>query len=176
MESVRKLIREIPDWPQKGILFKDITPLVRSPQGLNSLVEGFERCCEGWDIDMVAGVEARGFLLAPILAWKLGKGLIPIRKKGKLPFRTIGRDYQLEYGTNSLEIHTDALEKGQRVLLVDDLLATGGTALAAAELIEEVGGIVSAAGFVVCLSYLDGKNVLAQKGIPHFSLIEYSSQ
>ena len=174
-DSIKERIRIVPNWPKKGISFKDIMPLFQSPQGLADVVEGFHSYCKNLNIDIVAGIEARGFLVAPILAWKLGTGLISIRKKGKLPARTLSRDYQLEYGTNSLEIHADALKKGQRVLLVDDLLATGGSAIAAAGLIEEAGGLVEAAGFIVNLSWLDGSERLAQKGISHFSLVEYSS-
>ena len=175
MESIKKLIREVPDWPQKGILFKDVTPLFQSPESVVEMVDGFVAGCKKLNIDVVAGIEARGFLLAPVLAWKWSKGLIPIRKEGKLPYRTFSQNYQLEYGTGSLEIHVDALKKGQRVLLVDDLLATGGTALAAAGLIEKAGGVVAAAGFIVQLSYLEGAKRLKERGIPHFFLTEYSS-
>ena len=175
MESIKGLIREVPDWPQKGILFKDITPLFRSPEGLASVVDGFFAHCRDLSIDVVAGIEARGFWLAPILAWKLGRGFVPLRKKGKLPAHTFSRDYQLEYGAECLEIHTDALQEGRRVLLVDDLLATGGTALAAAELIREAGGVLEAVGFVVHLSFLEGGERLAERGVNYFSLTEYSS-
>ena len=172
--SIEELIRVVPDWPRKGISFKDITPVFQSSRGLAKVIEGFADHCKNLNVEMVAGIEARGFLIAPVLAWKLGAGLIPIRKKGKLPARTFCRDYQLEYGTNSLEIHADALEKGQRVLLVDDLLATGGSAVAAAELIEEAGGVVEAAGFIINLSWLGGEAKLTEKEISYFSLLEYS--
>ena len=173
-DPIKERIREIPDWPEKGILFKDITPLFRSPEGMAAVVDGFLSHCRNLNIDVVAGIESRGFWIAPILAIKLGKGFIPIRKGGKLPASTFRRDYQLEYGTDSLEIHQDAVSAKQRVLLVDDLLATGGTALASVELLEEAGAELEAVGFIVHLTSLEGGGRLRERGIHHFSLTQYS--
>ena len=173
MDSLKELIRVVPDWPKKGIGFKDITPLFQSPRGLAEVVEGLYTHCKNFDIDVVAGIEARGFFIAPILACKLGTGFVPIRKKGKLPSDTFSCEYQLEYGTDSLEIHTDALKKGQRVLLLDDLIATGGSALAAADLLARAGGSVVAAGFIIDLPFLGGSEKLARQGMAHFSLLTY---
>ena len=174
MDCIEQLIRVVPDWPKKGIGFKDITPLFQSPEGLADVIKGFDTYCKDLNIDVVAGIEARGFLIAPILAYKLGTGFVPIRKKGKLPAPTLSQDYQLEYGSDCLEIHADALSEGQRVLLVDDLIATGGSAVAAANLIEKAGGVVEAAGFIIDLAYLGGSEQLARRGIKHFSLLGYS--
>ena len=160
MEHLKALIRDVPDFPMQGILFRDVTPLLRDPQGLAQVVDAFAERYRGQGIDAVAGIESRGFLFGAPLAVALGVGFVPIRKLGKLPADKITREYALEYGTNSLEVHRDGVRPGERVLLVDDLLATGGTARAAAELIEELGAQVVEAAFVIELGFLNGRAAL----------------
>ena len=171
MDELKKLIREVPDYPKPGILFYDLTTLLKDKKGFHLLID---RLCErysGHHIDMVAGIEARGFIFAPALAYSLGAGFVPIRKPKKLPAKTVGISYALEYGTDTLEIHADAVEKGQRVLLCDDLLATGGTAAAAVQLLRNLGGIVDGAAFAVELTFLKGRSRLANLDV--FSLMQY---
>lgn len=160
MEHLKALIRDVPDFPLQGILFRDVTPLLRDPQGLSQVVDAFAERYRGQGIDAVAGIESRGFLFGAPLAVALGVGFVPIRKLGKLPADKITREYALEYGTNSLEVHRDAVRPGERVLLLDDLLATGGTARAAAELLEELGAQVVEAAFVIELAFLNGRAAL----------------
>jgi len=162
VDDLRQLIREVPDFPAQGILFRDITPLLRDAAGLSRAIEGVADLFRDDRVDLVAGIESRGFILGAPLATALGVGFVPIRKLGKLPGETIGRSYFLEYGENHLEMHRDAIRSGERVLLVDDLLATGGTARAAAELIEELGGAVVGPGFLVELTALEGRAQLAR--------------
>lgn len=171
MDHLRALVRDIPDFPAPGILFRDITPLLRDPRGLRDVVERFARDFGGGGVDLVAGVESRGFLFGAPLSLRLNTGFVPIRKVGKLPAACVRRRYALEYGANELELHRDAVEPGQRVLLVDDVLATGGTACAAAELIEELGGIVVAAAFLIELAPLGGRAALAGREV--ISLVTY---
>jgi adenine phosphoribosyltransferase len=171
MEDLKKLIREIPDYPKPGILFYDITTLLKDRQGFHTLVD---RLCEhysGNKVDIVAGIEARGFIFAPALAYRLGAGFVPVRKPKKLPWKTASVTYQLEYGSDQLEIHQDAVHPGQHVLLCDDLLATGGTAAAAISLIRQLGGEVAGAAFAVELNFLNGRAKLS--GIDVFSLLKY---
>ncbi len=171
MEHLKALIRDVPDFPMQGILFRDVTPLLRDPQGLAQVVDAFAERYRGQGIDVVAGIESRGFLFGAPLAVALGVGFVPIRKLGKLPADKISREYALEYGTNSLEVHRDAVRSGERVLLLDDLLATGGTARAAAELLEELGAKVVEAAFVIELAFLDGRKALG--GRPAHALLTY---
>jgi adenine phosphoribosyltransferase len=173
MKELKKLIREVPDWPKPGILFYDLTTLIKDAQGLRAVVDRLAEKYRGAKIDIVAGIEARGFILAPAVALRLGTGFVPIRKPNKLPWKTSRVSYQLEYGTDTLEIHQDAVHAGQRVLLLDDLLATGGTAAAAASLIRQLGGEVAGAAFIVELTFLKGRSKLS--GLDVFSLLEYSS-
>jgi adenine phosphoribosyltransferase len=172
MDNLKRLIREIPDYPKPGILFYDLTTLLADREGFHSLVD---QLCSHYSgkqkVDVVAGIEARGFIFAPALAYRLGAGFVPVRKPKKLPWKTASVSYQLEYGTDSLEIHQDAVRPGERVLICDDLLATGGTAAAAAELVRKLGGEVAGAAFAVELSFLNGRSKLA--GIDAFSLIRY---
>ena len=161
---IESLIRAIPDHPRAGILFRDVTPLMGDPAGLRAAVEAIAEPHSGGGIDKVAGIEARGFVFAAPAACRLGAGLVPIRKKGKLPGRTIARSYDLEYGSDVLEMHADAVRPGERVLLVDDLLATGGTAEAAAALVEEAGGAVVECCFVVDLPDVGGRARLEARG------------
>lgn len=170
MEHLKKLVRDIPDFPQPGILFRDITPLLREPAAFREVISAFAERFRG-RVDAVAGVESRGFIFGAPLALELGVGFVPIRKVGKLPGEKIAREYELEYGTNVLEIHADAVSPGERVLLVDDLLATGGTAHAAAGLIAAVGGTVEAAAFVVELLFLRGRAAL--EGVEVHALLAY---
>jgi adenine phosphoribosyltransferase len=157
MEQIKRLIRTIPDFPKKGIEFRDLTTLFLHAAGFRRVVDKLTERYRGEDIDVLAGVESRGFILAAPLAIALGKGFVPVRKAGKLPGPKIGVEYSLEYGVDRLEIHTDAVQKGMRVLMVDDLLATGGTMEAACRLVEQVGGLVMGCAFVVELPALKGR-------------------
>jgi adenine phosphoribosyltransferase len=158
-------IRCVPDWPKPGILFRDITPLLADPKAFKAAIEALCHDFPKGTIDCVAAVEARGFIFGSAVAERLETGLVPIRKKGKLPFQTCHITYDLEYGTDTLEVHTDAVRKGARVLLVDDLLATGGTMRAACNLIEKVGGVVAGATFVIELMELGGRAKLAGRKV-----------
>lgn len=161
LDRVRTAIRDIPDFPKPGILFKDITPVLHDPALFKEAVDVFVARHRGARLDRVAAVESRGFLFGAAVAYLLGVGLVPIRKKGKLPYKTVEQTYNLEYGTATIEAHVDAFKPGERVLLVDDLLATGGTARAAAKLIEKLGGIVEEIDFLVELAFLKGREPLA---------------
>ena len=171
MDDLKKLIREIPDYPKPGILFYDITTLLKDKKGFRTVIDRFCEHYVGHKIDLVVGIEARGFIFAPALAYRLGAGFVPVRKPNKLPAETTRISYGLEYGTDTLEIHEDAVQKGQNVLLCDDLLATGGTAAAAVQLIRSLGGNVVGAAFAVELSFLHGREKLP--GLDVFSLIQY---
>ncbi len=169
--NLAKMIRDVPDFPVKGVLFKDITTLLKDPDAFQEAVDGLVDRFLDEDIDIVAAIEARGFIFGAPLAYELAAGFVPIRKPGKLPWEKISASYTLEYGTNTLEIHKDAIQPGQRVLLVDDVLATGGSAKAAAELIERLGGKIVSIVFLVDLTYLKGMEKL--KGYDVFSLIKF---
>ncbi len=170
-EPLKKLIREVPDFPKKGILFYDITTLLKDKLGFSMLIDALaERYIEK-DIDLVLGMEARGFIFGPALAYRLNAGFVPVRKPGKLPAETARYDYALEYGTNTLEIHKDAIKKGQKVIIVDDLLATGGTAEATTKLASSLGADICGLGFVVELDFLNGRDKL--KDYEVFSLLHY---
>jgi len=169
--ELKTLIREVPDFPKKGILFYDITTLLKDRVGLATLVDQLAEHYIGQNIDLVLGMEARGFIFAPALAYRLNAGFVPVRKPGKLPAATVKYDYALEYGTNSLEVHKDAIQPGQRVLIVDDLLATGGTAEATAKLASSLGAEIAGLGFVVELTFLNGRDKL--KGYDVMSLLRY---
>jgi len=170
-EPLKKLIREIPDFPKPCILFYDITTLLKDKVGLATLIDALAEHYIKQDVDLVLGMEARGFIFAPALAYRLNAGFVPLRKPGKLPAATVKFDYALEYGTNTLEIHRDAIQKGQRVLIVDDLLATGGTASATAKLASSLGAEIAGLGFVVELDFLKGRELL--QGYDVFSLLHY---
>lgn len=171
MDNLKKLIREIPDYPKPGILFYDLTTLLQDKAGFRLLVDKLCEHYEGRKIDVVAGIEARGFIFGPALAYRLNAGFVPIRKPKKLPWKTASVSYQLEYGTDTLEIHRDAVKPGENVLICDDLLATGGTAAAATELVRQIGGTVSGAAFAVELTFLNGRAKLP--GVDVFSLLQY---
>jgi adenine phosphoribosyltransferase len=170
-EELTALVRDVPDFPVEGVLFKDITPLLRDPHGLRRVVDALAEQFRDEKIDLVAGIESRGFMFGAPLAIVLQAGFIPVRKPGKLPAEKIYREYTLEYGVNRLELHTDAVEPGQRVLLIDDVLATGGTARASVELIEALGGEIAAVAFVIELAFLNGRSMLAEYDV--FSLLTY---
>lgn len=172
MERLKAHIRDIPDFPQPGIVFKDITPLVRNPATLRLAVHQLLQPFLGQDITAVAGMEARGFIFGSLVAWELGVGFVPLRKPGKLPYDVHSIAYDLEYGSASLEVHSDALKSGDKVLLVDDLLATGGTAHASCQLVEKLGAQVAGCAFVVELDFLDGREKLADYFV--HSLVHYS--
>ncbi len=171
MDEFKKLIREVPDFPKPGINFYDITTLLKDKEGFCSLIDHMTLNLRPIHADLVLGIEARGFIFAPALAYNINAGFVPIRKPGKLPSTTESYTYDLEYGTDTLEIHTDAVPKGSRVIIVDDLLATGGTAEAAARLVEKVGGVVAGFAFVVELEFLNGRDRLDGHNV--FSLITY---
>lgn len=171
--GLRSLIRTIPDYPKPGILFRDITTLIAHPAGLRAAVDGLLLPFLTADVRHVAGIEARGFILGGAVAHALGRGFVPIRKKGKLPWKTIGQDYSLEYGVDTIEIHADAVNPGDRVLLVDDLIATGGTAEAAIRLIERSGAQVVAAAFVIELPELGGARRLREAGVSVHTLVPF---
>ncbi len=171
LAEMKALIQDVPDFPKKGIVFKDITPLLADADGFNGVVEGLIAPYKQKGVDVVAGVESRGFLLAPAMAARLGAGIVPLRKKGKLPRATRSASYSLEYGTDSIEAHVDAFPKGSKVLLVDDVLATGGTAAAAVELIKALGGELVGASFLIELEFLKGRKKLS--GLEIHSLIAY---
>ena len=171
MNHLKSLIREVPDFPKPGINFYDITTLLKDAGGLSAVIDGLGGHYAGKSIQTVAGIEARGFIFAPAIAHVLHAGFVPIRKPKKLPAETERVEYALEYGTDAVEIHRDAVEPGQNVLIVDDVLATGGTAAAAARLIEKLGGTVAGLGFVIELDFLKGREKLAGRDV--YSLIHY---
>jgi adenine phosphoribosyltransferase len=171
MDELKKLIREIPDYPKPGILFYDLTTLLKDRRGFHTLVD---RLCDQYEnqhVDVVVGIEARGFIFAPALAYRLGAGFVPVRKPKKLPGKTARVSYQLEYGSDALEIHQDAILPGQHVIISDDLLATGGTAAATVELVRQLGGEVTGLAFAVELTFLNGRAKLP--GLDVMSLIRY---
>lgn len=171
MDHLKKLIREVPDFPKPGILFYDITTLLKDPTGLSELTDAMVACYADNPPDIVLGIEARGFIFAPMLATRLGTGFVPVRKPGKLPAEKSRISYDLEYGQDTVEIHTDAIVEGQRVLVVDDLLATGGTARATCDLVESLGGKIHGLSFVVELTFLSGREKL--NGYDIHSILSY---
>ena len=173
MDDIKQLIREVPDFPKPGINFYDITTLLKHPEGLRKTVDALSKSFEGERVDTVIGIEARGFIFAPALAYHLGAGFVPVRKPKKLPAECVSVSYDLEYGQDTLEMHRDAVGQGHRVLIADDLLATGGTAKAVCDLVEKLGGTVAGLGFVVELEFLPGRQKLA--GYDVRSLIKYQS-
>lgn len=172
-ESIRleDWIRDIPDFPQRGVLFKDITPLLQDAAAFHASLDRLAAHYAGSGIQMVVGVESRGFIFGAALAYLLNCGFVPVRKFGKLPYQTVSVEYSLEYGTNVVEMHTDAIRPGQRVLIVDDLLATGGTTSAAMELVEKLGGHIAGIAFLVELTFLKGREQLGGHDV--FALIKY---
>ncbi len=171
--DIKRYIRTIPDYPKKGVKFRDITTLMSDAHGFRASVDELMWPFLGMEIDYVVGIEARGFILGGAVAHELGRGFIPIRKKGKLPFKTIGKDYSLEYGVDRVEIHSDAIKTGDKILLIDDLIATGGTAVAASDLLQESGAEIVAAAFIVDLPDLGGAKKLRAKNIKVHTLVEF---
>jgi len=171
MDHLKAFIRDIPDFPKPGVLYRDITPLLMNPDAFRSTVNILEERYSKMDITKIVAIESRGFLFASPISYTVGAGFVPLRKQGKLPFETIGESYDLEYGSATLEVHSDAIKKGDRVVIFDDLLATGGTAAASVALIEKLGGEVVEAGFVIELSGLNGRAKLGNT--PVFSLLKY---
>jgi adenine phosphoribosyltransferase len=161
---IKSRIRTVPHWPKKGIMFRDITTLLKDPVGLKICLDDFLKRYEDKDIDVIVGIDSRGFILGGALAYLLGKGFVPVRKKGKLPAETEREEYALEYGTDVVEIHKDAITKGQKVVIIDDLIATGGTAMAAANLVKKLHGEIVELSFIVDLPDLGGRKKLEQAG------------
>jgi len=171
MKEVREYIRDIKDFPKKGIVYRDISPLFLEPEVINRVLDRFVAQVKGQKIDKVIGIESRGFFLAPMLAQKLNAGFVPVRKKGKLPYNTLSMAYNLEYGTDKLEIHTDAIKPDENILVHDDVLATGGTADASLKLVEEMGAHVVASHFLIELRALNGKEKI--KRYPYYAMVSY---
>jgi adenine phosphoribosyltransferase len=168
---LKELVRDVPDFPKKGIIFKDITPLFLNPSSLKEIVSKISDHYANQKIDIIVGAEARGFLIGPAIAINLNAGFVPVRKPGKLPYETASMTYELEYGTDTLEIHKDAVKAGDNVLMVDDLLATGGTMAACCKLVESLGGKITGCAFIIELGFLNGRYMLSKYDI--FSLIQY---
>jgi len=175
-ERVKSKIRTVPNWPKPGIMFRDITTLLQDAPTFNHTIELLLERYKDKQIDVVAGIESRGFIIGSILAHRLDRGFVPIRKKGKLPYETESEEYELEYGTDTIEIHKDAVAKGNKVLLVDDLIATAGTSLAACKLINKIGGEVVECCFIIELSDLHGREKLEKKGYKVFSLVQFEGE
>lgn len=171
MDELKKLIRDIPDFPKKGILFKDVTPLLGSGEGLRATIRKLAELIAGKQVTKIVGIESRGFIFGTALAHEMGLGFVPVRKPGKLPYQTVRESYSLEYGTDAIEMHRDAVAPGERVVIVDDLLATGGTMAAAAKLVRAVGGDPLAALVVIELKMLNGREKL--RGLDVHSLLQY---
>ena len=170
-EQLKAGVRDVPDFPIKGILFKDITPILQNPQLFRLAVDTFADRHKDKQLKSVVGIDARGFIFAGAVAYKLGIGFVPVRKKGKLPWQTISTSYTLEYGSETTEMHTDAIAQGDNVIIVDDLLATGGTAMAAATLVQKLGGRIAEIDFLIELAFLKGRDRL--RDFPLFSAISY---
>ncbi|AMW33766.1 adenine phosphoribosyltransferase [Fervidobacterium islandicum] len=169
--DLKSFIRDIPDFPQKGVIFRDITPLIKNPEAFKYAVDTIVEEVKKFDFDLVVCPEARGFIIGAPIAYLLGKGFVPVRKPGKLPYKTVSDTYELEYGKAELHIHEDAIQPGQKVLIVDDVLATGGTALALKRLVEKVGGEVVASAFLIELTYLNPRRLL--NNLPIIAPIKY---
>lgn len=169
--KLEALIRDVVDFPKKGVIFKDITPLIQSPEGLRLAIDRMQAELEGLDFDLIIGPESRGFLFGVPIAYNLNKGFIPVRKPGKLPYKTISQSYDLEYGSSIIELHIDAIKPGQKVVIVDDLLATGGTTRAMIDLIERMGGEIVKIEFLIELEFLNGRELMKDYNVS--SLIKY---
>ncbi|MFA6422427.1 MAG: adenine phosphoribosyltransferase [Candidatus Buchananbacteria bacterium] len=165
---IKSRIRAIVDWPKPGIVFRDITTLIKDPDGLKACIDDFVERYKDKNIDVIVGIDSRGFILGGALAYLLGKGFVPVRKKGKLPAETESEEYDLEYGKDCIEIHKDAIEPGQKVVIIDDLIATGGTAMAAAKLVNRLGGEIEEMAFIVDLPDLGGSKKLAEAGLDFY--------
>lgn len=173
VDYIRQTIRSIPDWPKPGVTFRDITPVLQDPRSFRVLVDLFVYRYMRQRLDLVAGIDARGFILGSVLAYELNLGFVPVRKKGKLPYRTLAEDYVLEYGNASVEMHADAVKPGQRVLLIDDLIATGGTMVAATKLLQRLGANVVEAACIIDLPELNGSQAIKDTGLPVYSVCQF---
>ncbi|MFM7085346.1 MAG: adenine phosphoribosyltransferase [Hyphomicrobium sp.] len=173
VNNLKNLIRTIPDYPKAGIMFRDVTTLLSDPQGFKATIAQMTEPFRNLPVDSVVGIEARGFILGGAISDRLGCGFIPVRKKGKLPWKTIGQEYALEYGVDVVEIHVDAIKEGQRILIVDDLIATGGTALAAAQLVHRSKGQIIGASFIIDLPELGGSDKLSKVGIKSHVIMSF---
>ena len=175
---IKSKIRTVPNYPKKGIMFRDITTLIKDPVGFRLVIDSLTQryIHDDYYFNVIVGIESRGFIIGGALSYTLGKGFVPIRKKGKLPAEVVSQEYELEYGTDRIEVHKDAIKKGDQVLLIDDLLATGGTAMAAAALIEKLGGKVVEMAFIVDLPEVGGKKKLKEKGYKVFALTEFEGE
>jgi adenine phosphoribosyltransferase len=171
IEKLRAAVRDVPDFPKAGIVFKDITPILSNGELFRASIDVFLEQCRGKEIDKIVGIDARGFLFGSAVAYELGVGFVPLRKKGRLPYKTESAKYSLEYGEAEMELHIDAIERGEKIVLIDDLLATGGTSASAATLIEKVGGVLLEAQFLIELEFLHGREKLAP--IPVVSFLKY---
>src|SRR3954465_422480 len=171
IEKLRAAVRDVPDFPKKGIIFKDITPVLADGKLFRTAIEAFLEQCRGKEVDKIVGIDARGFLFGSAVAYELGIGFVPLRKKGKLPYKTESAAYSLEYGEAQMELHVDAIERGERIVLIDDLLATGGTSASAAALIKKVGGDLIEAQFLIELEFLKGREKL--EGTKVVSFLKY---
>lgn len=172
-EYIRNAIRSVPDWPTPGVTFRDITPILQDPRSFRVLVDLFVYRYMRHRLDLVAGIDARGFILGSVLAYELNLGFVPVRKKGKLPYQTLAEEYTLEYGNATVEMHTDAVKPGQRVLLIDDLIATGGTMVAAAKLLQRLGANVVEAAAIIDLPELGGSTTLKETGLPIYTVCSF---
>ena len=175
-DYVRDTIRSVPDWPKPGVMFRDITPVLQDPQSFRVLIDLFVYRYMGQRLDLVAGIDARGFIVGAVLAYELNLGFVPVRKKGKLPFRTVAEEYSLEYGNATVEMHTDSVRPGQRVLLIDDLIATGGTMVAAAKLLQRLGANVIEAAAIIDLPDLGGSQAVKDTGLPVYTVCSFSNE
>lgn len=171
---IKEHIRTVPDWPQPGIQFRDITPLLQDPKVFRVLIDIFLARYADAKLDLIAGLDARGFILGSVVAYELNLGFVPIRKKGKLPFTTVSEQYELEYGSATVELHTDACKSGDRVLLIDDLIATGGTMMAGKKLLERLGATVVEGAVIVDLPELGGSRLIEESGLPVFKVCDFA--
>ncbi len=172
-EYVKNHIRTVPDWPNAGVMFRDITPLLQNPKTLRVLIDLFVHRYMDQKLDLVAGIDARGFILGAIVAFELNLGFVPIRKKGKLPFTTVAEEYELEYGNATVELHADASKPGDRVLLIDDLIATGGTMMAGKKLLERLGAVVVEGAAIVDLPEFGGSQKLRESGLQLYTVVDF---
>ena len=172
-DYIRNAIRSVPDWPSPGVTFRDITPILQDPRSFRVLVDLFVYRYMRHRLELVAGIDARGFILGSVLAYELNLGFVPVRKKGKLPYQTLAEEYTLEYGNATVEMHTDAVKPGQRVLLIDDLIATGGTMVAAAKLLQRLGANVVEAAAIIDLPELGGSTTLKETGLPIYTVCSF---
>lgn len=173
MQRIKAKIRTIPHWPKQGIMFRDITTLLKDPEGMRMVIDFFVQRYAGMKFDKIVGIESRGFILGGAIAHQLGKGFIPIRKPGKLPGETVSQEYELEYGKDKIEMHKDAIDRGDKIVLIDDLLATGGTAMAAIDLIEKLGGEIVETGFVIDLPDVGGRKRMQDAGKKYFYMVDF---